>query len=251
MRARSVLVAVSLLAGATACDGENRATPVIAAAPDTLVLRVQEWDSGIPPWEKGRLPAFSLYGEGWVVVAGDPAGALQQAREFQLPAEEYERLVVDAGAAGLGQARDYEETASTDASLLKVSLRTADGLQATRIAAPEARTWLPGMVVNYVQRLPRAPRGTREFQPTALAVLATGGVSDGPTTAWPLHPLTEGVRTYEGMCTVVTGDELATVTRLAADAQQQTRWSSGGSLYTVSFRPLLPDERTCADIDVP
>lgn len=247
MRARSVLVAVSLLAGTTACDGENQAAPVIAVAPDTLVLRVQQWDSMTAPWERGFLPAFSLYGGGRVVVPGDPAGALQQAREFRLPAEEYEQLVADAGAVGLGQARDREETASTDASLLKVLLRTADGMQATRIAAPEAGD----MVVDYVQRLPRAPRGAREFRPAAVAVLATGGVSDGPTTAWPLHPLSEGVRTYEGMCTVVTGDALAAVTRLTANARQETRWSSGGSLYAVSFRPLLPDEHTCADLDAP
>jgi hypothetical protein len=48
----------------------------------------------------------------------------------------------------------------------------------------------------------------------------------------------------------VTGHQLVEATRLATNAEQQTRWSNGGKLYAVSFRPLLPDEHTCADLDL-
>ena len=239
--------AVLLLAAPTvACDGEPDQVP--HAAPDTLVLRVQEQRSGPAPWELGRLPAFSLYGEGRVVVPVESTSALQQAREFRLPAQEFEWLVANAGWAGLDQARTYEDPNSTDGSLLMVSLRTADGVRTTRVTDPEAGS----QVAAYVEGLPGAPRGASEFQPTALAVLATAGVSDGPAAAvpWPLHLLAEGTRTTQGRCTVVTGDALIEAARLAASAEQETRWSSGGSLYAVSFRPLLPDEHSCGDIDI-
>lgn len=243
MRARAVLVGLSAMLLA-ACGAELAAPDV---APDTLVLRAQEVRSGPAPWEMGQLPDFSLYGGGRVVVAAEPAGALEQAREFQLTIQEFERLVADAGAAGLDESRTYEDTDTTDASLLVVSLRTNDGVRTTRIAAPEESG---GLAVEYVERLPEAPQGAHEFRPTALAVLATSGVGEGlAAEPWPLHPLAEGVRTSEGRCTVVTGDELTTAARLAANARQETLWSSGDTLYAVSFRPLLPDEHTCEDID--
>lgn len=209
MRARALIAAVTsvLLAGTTVARGGHSAPregapPVASAAPDMLVLQIRESHSGPAPWELGRLAGFSLYGGGRVVVPGESAGALQTAREFPLSGREYERIMTDARAVGLGL-------------------------------------------------LPDTPRGAREFRPTALAVLATGGVSAGstPATPWPLHPLGEGTWTREGRCTVLTGDALTQARRLARNARQDSRWTSGGTLYAVSFRPLLPDEHTCQDLD--
>jgi hypothetical protein len=265
VRTRFVVVVVSaalLTAGSAAARGEDTGSPeglasvmagAASAAPDTLVLRTRELRSGPAPWERGVLPAFSLYGGGRVIVPGSSAGALQRAREFRLPAPRFARLVEDAGMAGLDRARVYEDTDTMDASALWVSMRTADGVRVTRIIAPEEHgSGSPGRVVEYVEQLPSAPRTAHEFQPTALAVLATGGVSEGQTAAvpWPLHTLAEGTRTSEGRCTVVTGDELVEAARLAVGAEQRTRWNSDGELYAVSFRPLLPDEHTCGDIDI-
>lgn len=248
-----VVVAVLLVAGSTvACGGapERLASVMVgaaSAAPDMLVLRAEELDSGGTPWDQGLLPAFSLYGGGRVVVPDSWAGALQRAREFQLPDQEFAQLVEDAGAAGLDQALKYEDTDVVDASALLVSLRTTDGVRDTWLIPPEADG--ARQVVEFFDQLPSAPPTAGEFQPTALAVLARGGVAEGPTLPWPLHPLAEGTRTTEGMCTVVTGDALTEVMRLAASAAQDTRWTSGGTLYAVSFRPLLPDEHTCGDLD--
>ncbi|MDQ0604653.1 hypothetical protein QF037_008998 [Streptomyces canus] len=260
MRAPAVTAAVTavLLAGTSvACGGQSSsregAPPVASAPPDLLVLRTQESHSGPAPWELGRLPGFSLYGGGRVIVPGEPAGALQTAREFPLSGPQYERIMTDARAAGLGRARTYEDSRSTDASLLRVTLRTTGGVRTTRIAAPEAGgTGSRGELLEYVERLPDAPRGAREFRPTALAVLATSGVSAGSASAtpWPLRPLSEGTWTREGRCTVLTGQALTQAQHLARDARQDSRWTSGGSLYAVSFRPLLPDEHTCRDLDV-
>ncbi|HEX6355093.1 hypothetical protein [Actinophytocola sp.] len=260
MRVHTMTMAVCtvlLLAGSTTACADDSATreriaPALSESPDTLVLRVQELRSGPAPWEQGRLPTFSLYGGGRVVVPGPSAGALQQAREFHLPAEEFGSLLTSAVVAGLYQAHTYEDTDTVDATLLLVSLRANDDMRTTRVTEPEAhRSGPEGRVVAYVERLPGVPDGARVFQPTTLAVLATGGVSEGPTAAvpWPLRPLGDGTRTREGMCTLVTGDALTDVSRLAANASQETRWSSGGKLYAVSFRPLLPDEHTCQDVD--
>jgi hypothetical protein len=240
-----VVVAVLLIAGSPAACGEDTAAPEVA--PDTLILRVQEFRGGPAPWERGMLPAFSLYGGGRVVIPGGWDGARQRAQEFRLPVTEFEQLVADAGDAGLSESRVYEDDDTSDASLLLVSLRTTDGVHITRVTAPEASG--ARQVADYVEQLPTASPTAQELQPTALAVLATGGVAEGPTLPWPRHSLAEGTRTTEGMCTVVTGGALAEVMRLAASAAQQTRWSSGGNLYAVSFRPLLPDEHTCGDID--
>ncbi|MFJ2237962.1 hypothetical protein [Streptomyces sp. NPDC087859] len=161
--------------------------------------------------------------------------------------------MADARVAGLGRARGYEDSGSTDASLLRVTLRTTEGLRTTRIAAPEAGgTGSRRELLEYVDRLPDAPRGAREFRPTAPAVLATSGVSAGSAsvTPWPLRPLSDGTWTREGRCTVLTDEALTQVQRLARDARQDSRWTSGGSLYAVSFRPLLPDGHTCRDLDV-
>ncbi|WP_327714630.1 hypothetical protein OG381_03700 [Streptomyces sp. NBC_00490] len=90
------------------------------------------------PESVGRLPGFSLYGGGRFIVPGEPAGALQTAREFPLPGPQYEKVEADARAVGPGRARTYEDSGSTDASLLRVALRTTEGVRTTRITAPEA-----------------------------------------------------------------------------------------------------------------
>ncbi|WP_329342994.1 hypothetical protein OG866_41885 [Streptomyces sp. NBC_00663] len=261
MRAPTVTAAataVLLAAAAVACGADSAAPqaapPVVSAAPDVLVLRTQESRSGPAPWERGRLPDFSLYGGGRVVVPGEPAGALQTAREFRLTDREYGRRLADAAAAGFDRNRTYEDSSGTDASQLRVALRTSKGLRTTRITAPEAGgDGSRAKALSYVEHLPQPPRGAREFRPTALAVLATSGVSAGSTPAvtWPLRPLAEGTLTPQGRCTILTGDALSQALRLARTARQDTRWTSGDTLYAVSFRPLLPDEHACQDLSAP
>jgi len=47
---------------------------------------------------------------------------------------------------------------------------------------------------------------------------------------------------------VATGAQLDTVLAAVAKANQNTPWSSGGNTYSITFRPLLPDESGCADL---
>jgi hypothetical protein len=54
----------------------------------------------------------------------------------------------------------------------------------------------------------------------------------------PAHPA--GYR-----CGTVSGPDLGAVLSAAERANQQTPWTSGGKTYSVTFRPLLPDESGC------
>ncbi len=83
----------------------------------------------------------------------------------------------------------------------------------------------------------------RRYEPGALAVLVEpADASDGETHAWPLGDLA-GTE-----CAVHTGADLARALDAARTAHEGDAWESAGATYTVTFRPLLPDERTCADL---
>ncbi len=66
--------------------------------------------------------------------------------------------------------------------------------------------------------------------------------------AWPGPPL-PGEPIAPGVgCVVATGDQAAAVVEAATAATALTPWSDGGSTWSVTFRPLLPDETGCADL---
>jgi hypothetical protein len=95
-----------------------------------------------------------------------------------------------------------------------------------------------------------APR--RAFHPKRLGVLATP-VDDatGPVVAWPLSDLATAGETAQlaARCVIVSGHDVATVLPLAKQSRFDTHWHSGDSDWRLVFRPLLPHERTCADIN--
>ncbi|HEX6683904.1 MAG TPA: hypothetical protein VF062_13965 [Candidatus Limnocylindrales bacterium] len=219
------------------------------------MLRVAESHSNPYPWDLGPLPRFSLYGGGRVIVAEQGKAAVRSAREFKLSAEQYRELVERAYAAGLWQSASHEYTDQTDSSVLLVTLRTEEGTSTTRVVAPEVdRGGARERVLDFVAGLPATPGTAGGYRPSALAVLATGGVDDGGKAPrpWPMHPLNTGTRTREGQCVVVTGAELDRALDLGKDlVAKDSRWSSDAKTFAVSFRPLLPDERHCADLAQP
>jgi hypothetical protein len=134
------------------------------------------------------------------------------------------RLIIPAGQAGALQ-RATEITLSPD--------RTESGPR--------------GRVVRFRQLLstviasaPAAP-----YHPATHVALATGGfgTAQGRMAArqWPSGDLTTGRRVVQGLCT-----PLAT---LPAGLTGTARWISGDQHVWVTVRPLLPHERTCADLE--
>ena len=91
------------------------------------------------------------------------------------------------------------------------------------------------------------------YAPTAVRVLASPATE--PTTGgaavleWPLADLAtigDPVADVEGLrCVVVEGEDWTTLEPLATSADTATHWSSGGTDYTLRFRPLLPAESGC------
>jgi hypothetical protein len=68
---------------------------------------------------------------------------------------------------------------------------------------------------------------------------------------WPLDDLREisEPASLADRCLVVDGDDLDELYPLAKRSSFSTSWGSGDESWRLVFRPLLPGERTCADID--
>jgi hypothetical protein len=228
----------------------------VAAATGRLVLRWR-MTGGIAGFGgPGTLPEFSLYGDGRAVTtprtrAG--SGAMAEQREYRLRPEALRRLLREARAAGLDRSRTAGDELIPDA----MSLEIAMGASRTRVVQPERHAgdravafwkrrlhpagWAPGD-----QAVPE-----RRYEPVRPAVLA----GESPPAAgqrvsdWPARrPLGRGVHAAGGICTVLTGADRDTAIRHVAKAGPGHRWRSGGKVYSVRLRPMLPDERTCRDV---
>jgi hypothetical protein len=171
--------------------------------------------------------------------------ALRSAREYQMSPDGYRDLVDRAYAARLDRAGELAHQAETDASLLVITLSTPDGVRTTRVTAPDAGGGDRDRIKDFVRALPAAPADAAANRPSAIAVLATGGVgTDGAARPWPSGPLNQGIRTRQGLCTVVREAGLIEGVR-----QEESRWGSGGRVFAVVGHPLLPEEHACPDID--
>lgn len=91
------------------------------------------------------------------------------------------------------------------------------------------------------------------YRPSALAVLAVpltpGTAGEQQAVPWP-GPTVPGepAGASDATCVVAQGAALGRALAAAGDADVTELWSSGGSSWTLTFRPLLPDERGCADL---
>jgi hypothetical protein len=94
------------------------------------------------------------------------------------------------------------------------------------------------------------------FVPAAIAVFVLGTASPStpsPPATWPLGDLgTAGHPTDwptpAARCLVVAGGDTASVVSATAGRDRSTPWRSGDGLWNIALRPLLPDERSCADV---
>src|SRR6478672_629636 len=111
---RRVLIAIGaavlvLNGGCAARSGTGPATTATAevavpAGPTALVLRVTDLPGLLPPGGLAAvLPAYSLFGDGRLIVASAPVTAevWPSLRQYRLPAEQVRRLLQSAVQAGL------------------------------------------------------------------------------------------------------------------------------------------------------
>jgi hypothetical protein len=74
------------------------------------------------------------------------------------------------------------------------------------------------------------------------------GLPTPPPVAWP-GPALPGESLPAGLsCAIATGATADAVLASAAHANTRTPWTFGGHRWTVTLRPLLPDESTCQDL---
>ena len=245
-----------------------------APAPaDQLVLRVEQ-GGGLAGnrAQPGKLPAVSVYADGRVITVGPqiaiyPAPALPNVQvQIAPPATLAELLAQGKALAGAG---DLGRPAIADGTTTTVTIQ---GRTIAAYALNEAQPSDPSLtaaqresrrqLLAFTEQLTQLPgaKGMPEAQPytpVALAALARPWVKpadDLPSppapTPWP-GPALPGDSVQPGAnqgCVTVTGAEVADLLAAAKKANQNTPWESGTGTFSVSFRPLLPDESSCADL---
>ena len=275
----SAVVALSVLplAGcARATVGGTAPTDAPSHPADAVVLRVG-FEGGLAP-SVTQLPLISVYGDGRVVTEGPsisiyPAPALPNAQVQHVSPADAAKLVRLALDAGVGAGTDLGTPTIVDAPLTRFTVLTDGGVRTTQAAAlREAGDDAAGLtaeqraarakLVHLLDQLTDLPKTlgsgavdeAKPFEGTGLAAIVqeyqTNDQPPAAELAWPGPALPgEPLGGATGIgCVTVTGDALAKVLAAAKQANAATRWMSGGKPWSITFRPVLPDESGCADL---
>ncbi|SOC48744.1 hypothetical protein SAMN05660748_1452 [Blastococcus aggregatus] len=281
VRTASVLLAV-LLVAACAEPSPGSAPPPHAqppADPDALVLRVEQVGGYTTPQDlAARLPVVSVYADGQAILQGPvpaiyPAFAWPNIQVLDLGADGVQELVDHALAAGVAEQGDLGAPHVTDMPSTRFTLRTAEGTHVREVYALTQTTGT-GLtedqlaarerlleLLTEVQDLSSAstPEDVPEsWTPAAVAAVVEPWTAREEDTAqglspeplpWPGPPL-PGEPIGPGIsCVVATGEVAGAVVTAAQGANMLTPWATpDGALWSVAFRPLLPDETGCADL---
>ncbi|MEU4156888.1 hypothetical protein [Actinoplanes sp. NPDC026670] len=252
-------------------------TESTTADPTTIVLRV-EYRGGFVPAETipSRLPQFSVYADGRAVTEGPvtliyPGPALPNLQEIKLSEAQVKQLTADAVAAGVRSGADFGTPGVADIPSTRISVVTAGGEQSVEVMAlsearPDdtsltaaqktARTKLAGFVKSLHDLFAEAASpAAKAYQAERVAVLASpyqdngDGLSGAPV-KWPAADLPGAFLNQELKinCLTVEGAAKDEVLALAAKGNERTQWESAGKKWQIKFRPLLPDEKECADL---
>jgi hypothetical protein len=250
-------VAVLALSGACARSGTGPDTTATAttevsapSGPTQLVLRVTEPPGLLPPGGLAAvLPAYSLFGDGRLVVAPAP-GTVEvwpSLRQYQLSAAQVRQVQQSAVQAGLTDAAPAPPAAGGDAPVRIFTVGTGTGPRTTTVPrSDQATTRLYGDLVAL------ATGAATTYQPTAVAIIATANTDpSAPVREWPLASL-DGLilsgTSAGSRCTVARDAAVERIRQAAAGATAGTLWRSNGQLWTVVFRPLLPDQPDCSSV---
>ncbi len=289
MRFRYLATAGALALALAACGGLNEAADGDGGAggtgishpagPDDLVLRVA-YEGGFVPVEYAlkRVPGWSLYGDGTVIVEGPtieiyPAPALPNLIRFRLSEDGVQAVLQAARDAGLmdGDA-SYDYPCITDVPTT-VFTTTADGRTSVVSAyalgdadagscpgvdasARAALFAFQGKLGDLASWLPAGSIGAEEpyvADEVRIHVFPYTGRPDLPQEPidWPLATGLDafGDETSNdagvSRCGAVSGSDLETLRPLMGGANEITPWVSDGAEHRLVLRPLLPDEHGC------
>lgn len=284
VRAATVLL---LVAGLAAC-AERPAPGAPPSAdlppePAALVLRVERVGGfTTPQGQVGRLPLVSVYADGRVIVEGPvpaiyPAFAWPNVQVVEIGEDAVPGLVDQALAAGVAETGDLGRPPLADATSTRFTLVTATETHVREVYGLTETAGMPDAGLTPEQEAARQELADLFTELTDLGVLEAGdeppagytpdavaalvrpwtapeediaqGLAPDPV-PWPGPPLPgERLgRLPDLTCVVATGEQATAVAAAAAEANVLTPWSSGGSTWSVTFRPLLPDESGSADL---
>jgi hypothetical protein len=278
---RLILAALALApaALATACGSPATAgrTPASYAA-DDLVLRVRTYGGMVPvAVAVAELPEVSVYGDGRVITTGPvldmyPGPALPNVQVRHIGRDKVRSLAKRSLEAGVGTDKDLGVPNVADAPATSITVLAESGPLTTSVAALDMTggDGLSGSQVEARKRLVDLVRSLRDlpktlgggavdepvaYVPAQLAAIAhrwtegQGGLpADPPPVDWPgAAPLPGAPAPGRTGVNCLLADA-APVLAAAKAANARTPWVSDGVRWEINFRPLLPDESSCADL---
>ncbi|WP_229072674.1 hypothetical protein [Actinoplanes sp. DH11] len=243
-----------------------------APAADALVLRVRHRGGFVPPQLLvGRLPQVSVYADGRVITDGPvplvaPGPALPNLQVQKITPEQVKQLTAQAVQAGVTTGADFGTPNVADVPSTEVTVVTGYGTETVDVVAlneaqPDdtsltpahqaARTELRG----FIDKLTGLSGDSEPYRPEQVAAIARPWTDNGDGLAgkpidWP-GPALPGEQLDKNVdvrCVVASGAGKDDVWAAAEKANQQTPWVSGGKQWSVTFRPLLPDESGCESL---
>jgi hypothetical protein len=282
---RPLLLLALLVLLLTACaeqdEGPGTTADPASAAPEADEAVIQVTYVGgftTPAMNLSRLPLLTVYGDGRVITQGAqiaiyPAPALPSIEQRRIERADIDRLVrlaldagvghedLDLGTPPIADAASTRFTVRTNAAVRELEVYALEETEASQLTEDQqaARQRLRELLASLTD--PEAVLGagsvqdSEQYAPEALAAVVEPWVDPGdamtqPEVAWP-GPALPGQPLDEALgltCVDVTGDDVGAVLDAAAGASSATPWTSGGQRWTVTLRPLLPDESGCADL---
>jgi hypothetical protein len=266
-------------ANTTSSGGESTGIPHPIGT-NKLVVRV-ETAGGLlaPAYALSRFPEFSLYGDGRVLTGGPqiqiyPGPALPNIRVTKVSEAGVQAILRAARGAGLlGPDRRFADGSVADAptttftvvaaagrhvtSVYALGMQASDQMSASERRARASLLALQAKLSNLTSWLPKGSLSRDEsFVPSGLRVFVRPGPPaaqpplEEPAIDWPLPtPLRAfgtSLATWPDLrCGAVTGGDLNVLLAAARRANELSPWRSGDATYSLTFRPLLPDESGC------
>jgi hypothetical protein len=282
IRPRTVAGMLLVASLSVACAARATSPPGQSPATNGLVLRVDTRGGFLAPVAAvTRVPQFSLFADGLVVVEGAqieiyPGPATPPVFSMKVSEDGIRKIIEAARRAGLdGPDRTYRNPVAgdvgtttftfidkgkvhtisvaglgfepSDPSIPPDERKARSALQELDAKLGNLSAWLPSDSVSREQ----------PFDYQRLAVI----VSTQPPgeqleqleqreLTWPLdRTIAELAKPVAGApqvsCAVVGGEGLAKLRPLVGKANDLTPWKSGGRTFWLRFRPLLPDESGC------
>jgi hypothetical protein len=286
VRSAAALLAVLLLAacaepsaGGPPAGAAPPPSPQLPTEPSAVVLRVEQVGGFTTPQElAARPPVVSVHADGRVFGLGPmaaiyPAFAWPNVQVRQVSAEQVRDLVDRALAAGIADRTDPGEPPLADATTTRFTLVTATDRYVREVYALSEGVGAGGLtgeqlavreelrsLLDELQEVAQPHDGSPEvYEPHAIAAVVTPWTApedagpgidfSGDPQAWPGPPLPGETIGPDVGCVVATGEQATAVRAAAGGANVRTPWATpDGALWSVTFRPLLPDETGCADL---